>query len=171
VAAEQALARRRREEVEPRRVDGQPYVLADPRLRPSVDAGGEESAVALTRDQRAVVVAALVGDRVFHHDRLCVDLEEEEDVGAELLEHLDANVDLRQARGGELGVLERLGSDTDDRMAVACESRQALAIEGDRIPVLPQPEGPTRTMNSTSPIVRFTSSTATTSPFPNSFLT
>src|SRR5215207_8346487 len=42
-------------------------------------------------------------------------------------------------------------------------------IERSRV-VLPQPEGPTRTMNSPSPMVRLTSSTATT-PDPNSLRT
>ena len=49
---------------------------------------------------------------------LRVEPEEEERVGAELLDHFDLHLDLRQVARREGGVLERLGPDADDHVAV-----------------------------------------------------
>ena len=132
LAVKQALARGRREEVQPRRVYRQAHRLPDPSLGSCVDAGGEEGAVTVCREEGAFVFP-LVGDRVLDDERLRIYLEEDEDVRAELLEHLDADVDLREPGVGELGVLEGFGPDADDRVAVAREPRAPLPVERDRV--------------------------------------
>ena len=74
-------------------IDGELDAAADPRSGARVDAGGEQRAGA--GDQPARVVARL---QHLGGDRPRVDGEEDVRVGAEILEHLDDDLDRRQAR-------------------------------------------------------------------------
>ena len=87
---------------------------ADARGGLRVDARRERRAIA--RDQRLLVAGGLA--HLAHVDRRRVDGEDHVRVGAEILDDLDLDVDLRQRRVAERGVLERLRPDADDQAAV-----------------------------------------------------
>ena len=76
-----------------------------------VDARGERRAVGSEED--LLVAGGLA--HLAHVDRRRIDLEDDVRVGAEILDDLHLDVDLRQRRVGERGVLERLRPDADDQ--------------------------------------------------------
>ena len=125
VPAEQASRPSPGEEVQPPRIDREPERLADLRLRARVDARGEQRPLVLGEQRRP---SSSSSRRASSTTTARVDLEEDERVGAELLEHLDLDVDLRQPGLRERGVLERLRPDPDDRRGR--RSRRAAGARG-----------------------------------------
>ena len=101
------------------------------RLGARIDAGGEDRAV---RGEQRLLVAVRAHVLGLHAGR--VDREEHVRVGAEVLEHRDLRVELRQRRIGERGVLEALGPDPEDDVAArrgpVRRERDPVAAERDR---------------------------------------